>query len=223
MLAHDVDAARAERASQPADRRGLQELREHQAERVEHAHEQEHQRHRHLHARLVAHDVEHLEPLVDVEDAVVQLARKTPVLLLVGGVVVDEALVALAMRLRRQLHPVLQPDGFGSQQILERADLRVGARAVGVARGGQLQRFGPAPGNEEILGNVEAAVVEVVVTAAAAPRLSMHADDAVILLADREAATDAVHAAEQLVVRILRQHDRPAPGASSSARVQPPP
>ena len=119
MLAYHVHAARAERATQPADGRGLQKLREHQTERVEYAHEQEHERHRDLDTRLVTDDIPHPEPLIDIDDAVVQRAREAAVTLLIGDVVVDETLIAFAMPGRRQLCPVLQPHAIGASRSLK--------------------------------------------------------------------------------------------------------
>ncbi len=142
MLTHDVDAARAQRASQAADRCCLQELRQHQAEGVEHADEQEHHGHGDLDLGFVADDLVHLHPRIHIDDAVVVLrARKPPVAPLLVGVVVDERLIALPLARSRQLRPVLHPDAIGGQKLFEAADLGVGPHAVRVAVGPELERF----------------------------------------------------------------------------------
>ena len=63
VLADDVAAARAERAPQPGERRGVQELREQQAHDVDQAHGEEQQRDADQHAVVLLHDLVAVEPL----------------------------------------------------------------------------------------------------------------------------------------------------------------
>jgi hypothetical protein len=134
MLANDVLATGSQRAPQARDVRGAEELREHQSQRVEDAHAEEHCGEPNLHATLVADDIIHRKPVVDVEDAIVRCAHETSVLLFVDRVVVHELAVALHAVLRWQLHPVLQHVAVSRQQIPEGIDLCIARDASDTGR-----------------------------------------------------------------------------------------
>ena len=96
----------------------VQELGEQQADDVDEAHGEEQQRDADQHAVVLLHDVVAVEPLLDVEQPVVERARQAPGRLLAARVVVDEGLVAVAVRGGRQLRPHLDPDALRVQEIL---------------------------------------------------------------------------------------------------------
>ena len=204
VLIEDRRARRANCTTQCHHGCGAEELCEQQADHVQQTHRQEHERQTDEYAVVALHDLVDLHPLVRTRQPVVQWALEPAQLFLFAYVIVDEVLVGLDLLGVRQLDPELDPYTSTVQEVLKVAD-GFRAPAIRIAAAVHLLDDPDVERHEHLFRVVEVAVVQIVDLRCRVPALE-HPRDLVLITAHPNDLAHAVLTAEQLLVRLFRQH-----------------
>jgi hypothetical protein len=210
-LREDRAARRTQRATDADLAGATQELRQQQAHGVEQAHQQEAERQPDLQAHVARYHPLVVQPFHQPAQADVGGALEAAGGALLVGIVGQVLAVGRDLFRAAELDPVLQPTAgrvdaglaFGIVAFV------VVAPAVHAAVAVELEVARGRERHVRLLGLAVAVGVEVVELRRRAP-VAEHADHAEIVAGQPHRLADAVAAAEQLVVELLRQHHHPA-------------
>src|SRR6185369_12012660 len=96
-------------------------------------------------------------PAFDGVQVIVERTRKAALGFLIDHVVIEELAIRDDLLRRAQLHPALEPDAFGVEEVLVALDV-LSLPAIGVAVAAEFEDLAPAEGHVDFFGVVERSV-----------------------------------------------------------------